>query len=78
MAQELAAELDEELFEEAWAGYEEFSDTPEPDRDDFEGLHFVEPISQELADDTADELAEGLVVQVELPSSGLPRRVGSR
>jgi hypothetical protein len=75
VAQELAAELDEELFREARAGYEEFGDTPEPDWDDFEGLHFVEPLSQELADDTADELAEGLIVQVELPSSGMPVQV---
>jgi hypothetical protein len=36
----------------------------EPDWEDFEGMHYVEPVSPKLAADARDELARGLAVRV--------------
>ena len=65
-ALEHARGLDQESFERALVAYNEGDDeAPEPDWDDFSGMHFVEPISEELAAEAAGQLARGFAVWVE-------------
>ena len=62
---EEARRRDEAAFEGATEKHaEEPDEHPEPDLDDFEGMHYVEPISDELADSAGDELARGFAVRV--------------
>lgn len=61
-AHEEAARLDEMAFDKAVDGFEGKGE--EPTREDYTGMHYVEPISAEVAEHTADLLARNIAVRV--------------
>jgi hypothetical protein len=61
-AEEGAIQADEAAFEKA---VDDADETGEDVADDeYEGMHYVDPVSQELADSASDQLARGFAVQV--------------
>ncbi len=63
-AHAVAQELDAESFQGALDDYYDTGVGAEPAWADFDGMHFVEPISEELAAEAAEKLARGHVVRV--------------
>lgn len=61
-ATEEARRLDQLAFEKALDGFE--GEGPEPTWADFDGMHYVEPVSNALAEDAREQLARGLAVKI--------------
>jgi len=64
-AQETAEQFDEEAWENALVLYNEGEEVgSELEREDFDGLHFAEPITRELAERCAPQLQRNIAVQL--------------